>query len=240
MTSFDIIVPTIKTREEYIKTNCYNCLNEICDAWSKELKIDIKYHFENRKGLSELYQEELDSTKSDYVICMHDDLEVHDFYIFKKLLKAHTLYDIVGLAGATSQDYTRNDVPMVWHLTRESSEHGRGIVSHYIPKGFNNVSEPHINSSYFGPTPGSVVVIDGLFMSFKMSSIKNIKLFDPMFTFHHYDMAACVNASIHNLTIGVWPIYCLHYGLGEFANDDIWKDHAVKFKNKFGDYKTKI
>lgn len=233
-----IIIPTKQKNNTFNSSSTYECLQSILVDSTVQKNLDINCIvqpiFENSRGLSDLYQDELNKNDADYMLFMHDDLEIHDHFLIKKLLKAHQTYDIVGLAGATSQNYNTNN-PMVWHLCREKPEHSRGIVSHYIPKGFNGVSETHINSSYFGPTPGSVVVIDGLFMSFKVSALKDKgEVFDRNFTFHHYDMAMCINAIEKGLTIGVWPIYCLHYGLGEFANDKIWQKHAKEFKQKYG------
>ncbi len=242
---FKIIIPTQKNKNEYNNSSTNECLTSIVvdSTVQKNLDINVTVQpiLENKTGLSELYQNVLNESEDfDYVLFMHDDLEIHDHFLFKKLLKAHEHYDIVGLAGATTQDYSKN-VPMVWHLCREKPEHSRGIVSHYIPKGFNGVSETHINSAYFGPTPGPVVVIDGLFMSFKMSSLKGKgEVFNRNFTFHHYDMGMCVNANDMNLKIGVWPIFVIHYGLGEFAHDKTWQRHATEFKQLYGHKKLSL
>jgi hypothetical protein len=233
-----IIIPTKQNKDQYNSSSTNECITSIIkdSTVQKDLDVNITVQpiLENKTGLSELYQNELNKNDADYMLFMHDDLEIHDHFLIKKLLKAHETYDVVGLAGATTQNY-KSDKPMVWHLCREKPEDSRGIVGHYIPKGFNGVSEAHINSAYFGPTPGPVVVIDGLFMSFKMSALKDKgEIFDRNFTFHHYDMSACVNAIEKGLTIGVWPIYCLHYGLGEFAHDTVWQKHAKEFKEKHG------
>lgn len=242
---FKIIIPTQKNKDQYNSSSTCECIETICKDSTVQKNLNINGTvipiLENKTGLSELYQNVLnESVDYDYVLFMHDDLEIHDHFLFKKLLKAHEQYDIVGLAGATTQDYSK-DVPMVWHLSRERPEHSRGIVNHYIPKGFNGVAETHINSAYFGPTPGPVVVIDGLFMSFKMSSLKGKgEVFDRNYTFHHYDLAMCVKAYDMNLKIGVWPIFVIHYGLGEFADDKTWQRHAQEFKQQYGHRKLSL
>jgi glycosyltransferase involved in cell wall biosynthesis len=233
-----IIIPTKQNKDQYNSSSTNECITSVIkdSTVQKDLDVNITVQpiLENKIGLSELYQNILNESNDDYVLFMHDDLEIHDHFLIKKLLKAHETYDVVGLAGATTQNY-KSDKPMVWHLCREKPEDSRGIVGHYIPKGFNGVSETHINSAYFGPTPGPVVVIDGLFMSFKMSALKDKgEIFDRNFTFHHYDMGMCVNAIEKGLTIGVWPIYCLHYGLGEFVHDTVWQKHSREFKEKHG------
>lgn len=237
-----IIIPTLKTKEQFEKSQCYICLESLLinDYNNKELDIIINPATENRTGLSELYQNELNKNDCDYCLFIHDDLEIHDHFLIKKLLKAHESYDIVGLAGATTQNYDTHN-PMVWHLCRERPEHSRGIVNHFIPQGFNGCEKTHINSVYFGPTPDRVVVIDGLFMSFKMSSLEGKgEVFDRDFTFHHYDLAASCNAYDKGLSIGVWPIFVVHHGLGEFANDKTWQRHAAEFKQKHGNRKMKV
>lgn len=240
---FDILIPTMKTVEEYKATQFYKCISSIIGTDDHVINMHIKA--ENKMGLSELYQQHLSSSTADYVVFMHDDVEVHDHFIFDKLIKAHEQYDIVGLAGATTQDYsnlvnnTGQEIPLVWHLRRNKAEHSRGIVNHYIPQGFNGVGKTHINSAYFGPTPDEVCVIDGLFMSMKTSSLEGKgDIFDKDFTFHFYDMAMCVKAKRMGLTIGVWPIMVIHHGLGEFANDPTWHKLSKMFKEKYNTYKV--
>jgi len=165
-------------------------------------------------------------------------------------LKAHEKYDIVGLAGATSQDYSGNTP--AWHLSVKGPRDGRGIVSHYIPaqanlNGFTNTNPGFYNSVFFGPTPAEVVMIDGLFMSFDLQKIANCprndllseeenELFDNEFSFHFYDMAMCCRAKriYRNFKIGVWPIFTIHHGLGDFNADPLWHTLAMRFKEKYG------
>lgn len=239
---FRIIIPTKQSQEEYKQSVPYKHLESLQKVWdASEDSVEVCIVENNTTGLSELYQRILDSSHEyDYVLFIHDDLEIHDHFVCAKLIKAHETYDIVGLAGAESQDYSLN-VPAVWHLSKKHPGHGRGIVGHVIPKGFQHTSKTYINSAFFGPTPGKVVVIDGLFMSFKMSSVKNSPvLFNSKYTFHHYDMAMCVNAYDCGLDIGVWPIYCVHYGLGEFDTDPLWRTLSVEFKKDYGTRKLQV
>jgi len=259
---FHIVIPTQLTISEFHKSDCYKCLQEVCSS-NDYAKTGCDYRIvpfcENKIGLSELYQSYLDGTEiedADYVIFMHDDLVIHDHFVFKKLINAHQTYDIVGLAGATSQDYTKSGPP-VWHLAMDHPSDGRGFVSHFVPKGFNGAPEPYVNSAYFGPSPSPVVVIDGLFISIKLSSIFTkdtdddlryldcsmhhaTQLFDKEFTFHHYDLSFAWNAHDHDLSMGVCPIFCIHAGLGEFRDDNLWQDLAKRFKAKYGHYKNKV
>ena len=247
-----IVIPTPKHREEYIESTAGKCLfklDKITDQEKGYHSLDIRIDEKNTIGLSKLYNNHLSKPSWSWkdalldgennILFIHDDLEIHDAFFTEKLKKAHEIYDIVGLAGATSQDYTTPS-PSVWHLSKQKPEDARGIVSHYIPKGFQGVSQSHYNSAYFGPTPSTVCVIDGLFMSIKMSALNGkYDIFDEDFDFHHYDMAMCQRATQLGLKIGVWPIFCVHHGLGEF-NTPEWKESDRKFKEKYGNYKFKL
>lgn len=247
-----VSIATMKTKDALEATNTYKCLVDIKDSFESRTgnSVTLNPVFENRVGLSELYQNILNehSTTYDYCLFIHDDLEIHDYLVFDKLIEAHNNFDIVGIAGSTSQDYTDivnpsgNLVPLVWHLRKKTPADGRGFVSHFVPKGsIMGNSVTHINSSYFGPTPCEVVVIDGLFLSFKTSSLKDKdEVFDRDFTFHFYDLGMCLRAKKMSLSIGVWPIYALHYGLGEYAGDPTWHKMAQIFRDRYNHYSNSI
>jgi GT2 family glycosyltransferase len=235
---FEIIIPTKQNLEQYNNSIFSKRLQSIIVDSTVQADLDFscsaKPVLENTTSLSDVYQDVLDNTEADYVILMHDDLEIHDHFLFKKLLAAHEQFDIVGLAGATSQNYN-TDKPLAWHICMKKQTDGRGFVSHNIPKGTGGYPESYINSAYFGPTPSPVVFIDGLFMSFKVSSLKKgVDVFDREFTFHHYDLALACKAYEQNLKIGVWPIFAIHHSMGEFIDNENWQENAKRFKKKYG------
>jgi GT2 family glycosyltransferase len=234
------VVPTPKSYEEFKNSEPYNTLENIIPDEDHTFEIEILN--DNKKGISELYNdflsvyaEELHYTN---VVFLHDDVEIHDRFILKKLKKAHERYNVVGLAGATSQDYTSSSFTPAWHLSMKDRKDGRGFVSHTIPKDVGGYPFPYINSSYFGPSPSEVVFVDGLFVSFDMEAWrKNPIKFEEKYTFHHYDMSLCAELKKNGFSIGVWPIYVIHYGLGEFQNDPLWHKLATEFKQQYKDYK---
>lgn len=238
---FRFVIPTQKTSGEYISSPFgQSLLNLNCGVNDVDRPLSILER--NTKGLTEIYKEFLTNNDvDDYVIVMHDDVEIHDQFLFKKLIKAHEQFDVVGIAGASSQNYIPNNRPIAWHLCLENPQDGRGFVSHFIPKDFSNFSSSYINSAYFGPTPSSVVFIDGLFMSFKVDKFKNHNLLlDDRFTFHFYDMQLCAELMRNKYTIGVWPIFCIHHGLGNFKDDPLWHTLETEFKNKYNNYRRII
>lgn len=245
-----IVIPTEKTHDEYINSISGKCLMKLRRVIERTQEGYDIYNFDltvvekNKMGLSELYNsmlfkhtmmwKEIILPPNDNIVFMHDDVEIHDAFLIEKLKKAHETYDIVGLAGAVSQNYKASfGGKHLWHLSSNDNRKDlRGIVAHYFPQGY-------YNSVFFGRTPAEVSVIDGLFISIKTSSLKdgNVSLFDNDFTFHHYDMAMCINAKKRGLKIGVWPIFVIHHGLGEF-DTPIWNNSNKIFKNKYESYEN--
>lgn len=240
-----LIIPTQKTEAEYFLTepgksvdaisSRNNYLRSESSYWEDR---NINYCFttyveeNNNTGLGKLYQKHLDSSVyEDILVFMHDDVEIHDQFFYEKLKKAHETYDIVGLAGATRQEYTK-DKPALWHTSctqfRMQGNHvgeGRGFVAH---KHLN-----YISSDMYGPSPAEAVFIDGLFMSFNVSRLKEVDFeFDQDFDWHHYDITTCLRAKEKGLKIGVWPIFVIHHGLGHWNNED-WHKSDKLFKEKY-------
>jgi GT2 family glycosyltransferase len=57
--------------------------------------------------------------------------------------------------------------------------------------------------------------------------------FDEDFSWHNYDTSFCLRAKQAGLKIGVWPIFCIHHGLGEWQNEIEWQKADKKFKEKY-------
>ena len=238
--SIKIVIPTTKTEEEYTNSQPYKCLRLVTPI-NTELISDIELIIlpENKKGFCQLYNEYI-TADNDFTVFMHDDLEIHDSLVFSKLIAGHRSFDIVGIAGAASQNYVNAKTP-AWHLCLNKREDGRGFLSHVIPKDIGGYPFPYINSSYFGPTPASAVFVDGVFISFKGKAIKEKDVkFNEKYTFHHYDMSACAEAIKKGLTIGVYPIFGIHHGLGEFQNDPLWHKLAKEFLIDYKNYQATV
>ena len=242
---FKIVIPTTKTEEEYKKSIPHKCLKLTYPISTDEIfDIELIILPENKRGFCELYNTYIDEYNDEYdgsyTIFMHDDLEIHDSLFFSKLIAAHKRFDIVGIAGAASQNYINAKTP-AWHLCLNKKEDGRGFLSHAIPRAIGGYDFSYINSSYYGPTPAPVVFVDGVFMSFNGKVIKdrNIK-FNEKYTFHHYDMSACAEAIKKGATIGTYQIFGIHHGLGEFHNDALWQKLAIQFLEDYKDYKSQI
>ena len=233
----EIIVPTIKTKDDYINSTIYKCLSNVIE---KNVECRVTVVPENKRGFCELYNQFIETTAADILIFMHDDLEIHDHFFIDKIIKAHEKYDIVGLAGSASQQYTSSCTP-AWHLCMDKREDGRGFLSHQIPAYVGGYPFPYINSSFYGPTPAPVVFVDGVFTSFNVNKIResNVK-FNEKYTFHHYDMSMCADACKVGLSIGVTPIFGIHHGLGDFNSDALWHKLAKSFVVEYNNYKKSV
>ena len=134
------------------------------------------------------------------------------------------MYDIVGVAGCIKPTIRK---PVLWHLL-SSPEDRRGFVHHE-----KQVAQEQYATfvTSFGYTPSRVALIDGLFMAVNLKKVLHAGWsFNEQFDFHHYDIAACVDANRLKLKVGVSPIHVIHssHGLTDI-NDIAWSKSQDKF-----------
>lgn len=177
----------------------------------------------NKKGLSEVYNSYIcEENRGKYVVFVHDDVYLDDGFVEEKLQEAHKKFDIVGIAGCISP---KIQSPALWHLMADRKDL-RGFCSHVFPDGTTNMAS-------FGNSKEEVDMIDGVFMSVDVSALLDADCkFDPEFDFHFYDLAFCCRAKRCGLTLGVWPIFIRHLGLGQ--PDERWKELEPRFIEKYG------
>jgi len=184
----------------------------------------IFYSCNNKEGLSKKYNEFLNknSNNFDYIIFLHDDVFVDDYNICEKLVTAHRLYDIVGLAGGINPVVKE---PALWHLMCGGfGPNLRGFVAHYA-----NTEQYFVTN--FGLTPSRVTILDGLFLSVSTKAIVNSGWeFNEDYTFHHYDIASSIDANFKKLKLGVYPIHVIHKSPGLLnLNDKTFLQSQEKF-----------
>lgn len=233
-----VVVATPKNNEEYWNSVPGKCLKQIA---KNSQKIDTHIRSYNNEGLSKVYNSIFtrDNVRTSEVehddigVFIHDDIEIHDLFFYEKLKKAHETYDIVGVAGATRQQYNK-DVPSLWHMacnnfiwgTNGKPGDGRGFIT--------TPSTGFITQTFFGPTPAETAMVDGCFMSINVKRVKEVGLtFDEDFSFHHYDLKFCLDAQKKGLKIGVYPIYLIHHSPGLLSlHDEKFVKSDKKFKEK--------
>jgi hypothetical protein len=202
-------------------------------SWSDGLntpnyKLDITW--DNTHGMPFVYNKKIEEYKDscvDFLVCVHDDVYIDDLKLYEKLqlAKSKLGYDIVGLAGGLNPRLTN---PALWHIMTDRNQQ-RGEVSH--PAGNNNQTM----TTAFGPTPSRVAIADGLFLALHIPTIRKTNWkFNENYTFHHYDIASCIDANRAKLKRGVYPIHVIHSSPGLMSiHDDLWAKSNEKFLKEY-------
>jgi len=218
------------TKQQYKEeTLLYKSIIELKNNDDPYCAFDYVHFFTNNtKGLSQRYNEFIKNNIDDYDIItfVHDDVYIDDGKIANKLESAHEKYDIVGVAGGLNLSIRQ---PALWHIMCGGfGPNLRGFAGHYI----NN---EQVSITNFGPTPCRTAVVDGVFFSVKTKSIKEKGWnFNENYTFHHYDIASCIDANKLKLKIGVWPILIYHMSPGlSDLNDTIFLQNQKKFIEEY-------
>ena len=183
--------------------------------------VGVIQELSNSTGLSEIYNRYITEDYRDYIIIFtHDDVIIEDLMLRDKLIKAHEHFDVVGVAGSTN---TTIKSPAYWHLMADRKDL-RGFCAHYLPSGYFMTT--------FGESATSVDLIDGVFMSVKVSKLLDAQVtFDEDFDFHFYDLAFSKRVTNAGLRLGVWPIFITHFSPG--GGNQRWKDLEPLFIQKY-------
>lgn len=212
---------------EVFFVSCTKGLREGTQLHASFKKLGMySYHFveNNRRGLSEVYNEWIERfAGSDRIlVLMHDDVCLPDSMVNEKLIEGMTSFDVLGMAGASRFHLDqRKDLVAWWASPRETLSGG---VEHPVPGG------KRLYTSY-GPTPRSCVVLDGLFIAIDMKRVGKLR-FDPLFTFHFYDLDLCLRANREGYRLGTVNVYAYHNSRGAYGSDS-YKAGLETFRNKW-------
>lgn len=189
--------------------------------------IDAAIKINNTEHISKHYNKVLEmgiDMKYDCIILMHDDVSIEDKFLNIKLQSAFQNHDVVGLAGARQVELKQ---PALWHLMSKQ-EDWTGAVAH-------PASPDQVFMTNFGPTPQRCLVLDGLFLAIKVSSLTDGIRFDENIPgiAHHYDIDFSLTCNSHTLKLTTWPIWAVHRspGLEERGNDFV--ESEKYFLNKW-------
>ena len=213
--TYQSMFPELKgeDREDHILYACYD--------------MDGVVRKNNKENIGKHYNKILDMAvkeKYDAVVLMHDDIQMDDYGWPNKLEEAFKEYDIVGLAGAKQMEVKQ---PALWHLMSKQ-EDWSGAVAH-------PANDKQIFVTNFGPTPQRCLILDGLFLAIKVSSLKPEVRFDESIPAiaHHYDLDFCLQANKHKLKLTTWPIWVIHRSPGLEKPDQGFIDSEQYFINKW-------
>lgn len=229
-----IVVTTPLKYDDYKKTPEYASLRRIYNQHllHEEGKfipmVELSIEDENKCGLPSVYNQYIaEENRGNIILFLHHDVEIHDNFLYEKLMEAHKQYDIVGLAGARTVNLPLEfNKPTLWHVMSPKS-HQCGFVTHQD-------GEEELFTTNFGRTPNRVSIIDGLFISVDVSACLDTGvMFDSEFLYHHYDLSFCMRANAKNLKIGVWPIFAIHKALGTSGLTKEWETSHNFFVKKY-------
>jgi hypothetical protein len=219
-----IVACSLSRNPDPCQTKIFKNFKEI----NKFSKIELKLKHNNTKmGLGGYYNECIEkyAESYDYMVFVHDDVNIINMDLEYQIEKGMEKYDVLGIAGCANPQI--KDINL-WHLMSDRSNL-RGFAGHSCAETNN---EFHITT--FGASPSRVAIIDGVFMAVNCKKVlKSNTRFDINFMFHHYDMDFSLQCNLNKLKIGTWPILIDHSspGLREFT--DAWKKSNEYFKNKW-------
>lgn len=198
----------------------------------------IKYHNvervfiteDNKRGLSEVYNEKLDAisyiTPADYVHFIHDDVEILDNW--QRIcddIESRPDWMIQGVAGASKIEIK---YPSLWNVMGDPKSF-KGSLHHFTEDGTQLFSTP------CGLRPAQTVLLDGVYLCVNVDLYRTGKWkFDEQFKFHHYDLAASLDAVNLGYKIGVANINIVHKSHGLHSlNDKEWQESNDLFLKKY-------
>ena len=189
-------------------------------------RIRPRIYFENDRGLPAIYNERIDEAQDDYVVFIHDDVWIEDFYFTDRLLEGLRQFDIVGLAGNTRLAPGHESWAHAPGTRQLDLPHLRGAIAHG--------DQPLGKVGFYGPIIGECELLDGVFLAAnRRRLVETGARFDERFSFHFYDLDFCRTARNTSLRLGTWPISVTHRSAGN-PDSPLWREGLVAYRAKWG------
>lgn len=166
-------------------------------------------------------------TKSDYLVFIHDDVWIDDYFLADRVIEACVVFDIVGVAGnrrrlPNQPSWAFIDATFKWDDPTNLS----GRVAHG--------AQPFGAVGYYGTVPAQCELLDGVLLAARKATLAPHGVrFDPRFDFHFYDVDFCRVAREKGLTLGTWPICITHQSRG-VADYERWAGKYRLYLEKWG------
>ena len=193
---------------------------------------EVIVHYENKKGLSQLYNLAIEEAKQSpcILVFVHDDVEFLDFFWGERIRAGLQKFDIVGLAGNSRR------VPHQpsWFFREIVDENLFKDDQKYLSGTVGHLHEGEESISYYGPVGKKCKLIDGVLIAAQSRTLIESKTnFDEQFSFHFYDMDFCRSAEENSLMLGTIGLSINHASGGSF--DSKWlssyKSYIKKWNN---------
>lgn len=190
-------------------------------------RLSVKVAFENRRGLSEIFNQCIERADVDAVLVfIHDDVWIDEADFADAVITGLEQFDVIGIAGnkrrvPNQPAWSFIDLKLTWDEPANLS----GRIA-YGENAFGIDME-------FGEVPAECELLDGVFFAVKKSNLdaKRVR-FDTQFDFHFYDMDFCRTARQAGLKLGTWPLKLTHQSGGAFGTLH-WTEKCRHYFNKW-------
>lgn len=226
--TFGFVVATRLPNSKFWK---HSLTGQSLERYKDNPQVILNIHYSNKRGLGEVYAEEVINSKADYLIFLHDDVCLLDDDLLDKLHRELSIADIIGVAGS---QYRHSRQP-AWLFSKVQTSGGfawdhpnlSGKVAHGSPT-------KHEFTEY-GPVGVNCKLLDGVFLGVHTGRVRRANVnFSPDFVFHFYDMDFCRSAEHHGLLMRTADISVLHESSGTFGTASWW-DAYRKYLTKWED-----
>jgi hypothetical protein len=189
-------------------------------------RLSISVAFENRRGLSELFNQAIAQNEENTVLVfVHDDVWLDEAFLVDSVLAGLCAFDVIGVAGNRRRLPKQPAWPFVdLNCTWDERDHLSGRVAHG--------RDGHGQLGVYGPTPAACVLLDGVLLAARNGTLRQHQMqFDPQFDFHFYDLDFCRSATQAGLRLGTWPVALTHQSGGAFG--------SARWRQLYGQYMQK-
>jgi GT2 family glycosyltransferase len=196
--------------------------------------FEIRVFTNNTAGLPAVYNMAIDESdpRTEIFVFVHDDIWIVDLFWYEKIFDALAQFDIVGIVGSRRRVPGQRSWAIVGTDRKiDSPDHLSGRIAHGT--GF-----PPEDVSGYGVSPAPCVLLDGLFLAVRRSTLLASGLrFDERFPFDFYDMDFCRQAEARGLRMGTWPISLIHESRGNIQSPR-WQATYPLYLAKYGELPT--
>ena len=194
-------------------------------------EISWNISFENKEGLSKIYNQAVDrARKNTVLVFVHDDVWLDEKSFIESVHTGLQRFDVIGVAGNTRR--LRGQI--AWPF--KSIENGEFVWDWGNLSGavwHANKGHPPMLSEY-GGMPARCELLDGVFIAAQTKVLKGRKVrFDEKFDFHFYDLDFCRTARKAGLILGTWKISLIHESGGSFGSE-AWSKNRDLYLLKWG------
>ena len=222
-----VVCATRLSRKDFVEKSA---LGRSIKCYARVSGVDVQLFSENKRGLSEVYNEAIEASLTDdcILVFMHDDILIGDFFWADRIRAGFEQFDILGLAG----NVRRLPYQVSWafvdkRMTWDNKENLSGAVAH------GNEGFP-IDIFPYGPAGRECEILDGLFIAVHSKVLQKTSLrFDQRFSFHFYDLDFCRQARKKMLKLGTIALSVIHESAGDFLSHN-WERAYEEYIDKWG------